>query len=105
MAVAYKFDHKITIQHKTDTQTYGEVITTWSNFAVVWALIEPTVGREYFAAQQIVDEALFKITIRYLDGVTTKMRVLFNGEYYDIRDVGNPSTKNLHLELICRIAQ
>ena len=107
MAIAgYKFDKKITIQQRTETQSSGEVQVTWTTFAAnVWAYIEPTVGREYFAARQIVDEALFRITIRYIDGLTTKMRVSWNGDYYDIRDVGDPRSKTRYLELICRLAQ
>ena len=105
MAVGYKFDKKVTIQTRTETNSYGEVQVTWTTFAIVWALIEPTVGREYFAARQIVDEAMFKITIRYLDGVTAKMRISYNGDLYDIRDTGDPGSKHKYLELICRIAQ
>ena len=102
---ARRLRHKITIQSKTDTQTYGEVQTTWGTFAIAYADIQPTTGREYFAARQIVDEALFKITIRYVSGVTTKMRILYDGDYYDIRDVGNVGTGYKYLEMICRIAQ
>lgn len=105
MAIGYKFDKKITLQSSTESQVNGEVVNTWGTFAIVWAQVDPTVGREYFSARQIIDEALFKMTIRYIDGVTTKMRVLFDGDYYDIRDVGDPGSKHAYLELMCRLAQ
>ena len=109
MAIGYKFDHKITIQQPTETQSYGEVSTSYTTFSIVWAgiasLMGTRAGREYYAAKQIIDESMFTFTIRYIADMTTKMRILFNGNYYDIRDINNVDMKNVYLELICRLAQ
>ena len=57
------------------------------NFKEVWADIVPASGREYFAAEQAMSETQFKIYIRYLDGVTQKMRILHGNVAYKIMTV------------------
>ena len=104
MISAREYRYKITIQQQTTTQVYGEVQNNWTTFAIVWAKIQPLTGREYFSAKQIVDEQMLRMTIRYIDNVTTKMQVSYDSNTYDIRDVINVNNANRELQLMCRLA-
>ena len=77
--------YRIRIQSPSDeTDIYANPKDEWTVFKEVWADIVPVSGREYFAAQQAVSETQFKIYIRYLEGVSPKMRVLEKDTAYEI---------------------
>jgi SPP1 family predicted phage head-tail adaptor len=96
-------DRRITIQSATITQNaIGEAISTWSNFATVWASVEPISGREFWAMQQVHAEVTVRIRIRYLAGVLPKMRITGSGsKVFNIEAIINPAERNGHLELLC----
>lgn len=78
--------HRITIQRSTPTlNSYGEPVDSWSTLATPWAEQIDQPGREYFKADQRISEAMIIFRIRYRTDLTTKMRVSFNGELYDIK--------------------
>lgn len=68
----------ITIQKVTITQDeIGNEIKSWSTFAKVSADVKDLSGREYFAAKQSNSESTVKITIRFLPGIDSTMRILY----------------------------
>jgi SPP1 family predicted phage head-tail adaptor len=78
-------DKQITIQVRTqDQDAAGQPIETWATFAIVYAKIEPLVGRDYLAARQLIDEISHDITIRYRRGIKPKMRIFYLGRYFEI---------------------
>ena len=80
-----RLDRRITIQSLTQTQgKYGELLDTWSDFATVWANKNEDGGREFAAARQVNAEISTQFQIRYLEGLSAKMRILCDGRYYDI---------------------
>jgi SPP1 family predicted phage head-tail adaptor len=98
-----KLRHRIAIEQVTETQdTDGAVIETWSVFAVAQASIEPISGREYIAAQSTQAEVTHRIRLRYLSGVTPKMRVNCNSRIFDILSAINVGERNRELQLMCR---
>lgn len=111
MIQAGKLRHKVTIQTPTETQDeYGQPVQTWATFAEVFASVEPIRGREFFAAQQIQSDVTTRIRIRYLSGVTTKMRVVHTTDHsspatveeYDIEAVIHVEEKRREMHLMCR---
>jgi len=86
--------HVVEIQNYTmsqnssgdDVKTYG---TGADAFATVHAQIITSGGRELYAAQQQFAEANAVIKMRYLAGVTERMRVYHaaDGVYYNILNV------------------
>ena len=104
MTRAGELNFQITIQQPSISQTYGEPNITWSTFALVMAKIEPLSGREYFASKQIIDEQVFRFTIRWINNITTKMRILYDSNYYDIQDIINLKMRNKEIQLMCRLA-
>ncbi len=80
-----KLRHRVTIEQVSESQDAdGSVIEIWSAYAVVQASIEPMSGREYFAAQSTQADVTHRISLRYLSGVTPKMRVNYSSRIFDI---------------------
>jgi SPP1 family predicted phage head-tail adaptor len=100
-----KLRHSITLEQVAETQDPdGSVIETWSSFANAQASIEPISGREYFAAQTTQAEVTHRISLRYLTGVTPKMRVKYGSRIFDILLVINTRERSVELQLMCREA-
>ena len=93
--------NRIIIEKTTESQSSsGEVDNTWSTFATVWASIEPLNVKEYFDSQQVNAEENTRFRIRYLLGVTTKMRISWNSRIYDIRSIININEINKEMVLM-----
>ncbi len=94
---------RITIQNTTASQdTYGAQNITWENFAVNRpAEVTPLSGREFFDAQQTQSSIEVRFKIRYIRGIKPKMRILYNGEGYDIQSVINLNERNREFQILC----
>ena len=90
--IAGRLDRLIDIEQPTETQNdYGEKTVTWSHYATVYAEVVQQSAREAFGAGKIAEtDAVFRI--RYIDGVTAKMRIVYDDVYYEItgkpREIG-----------------
>lgn len=87
--------------------SYGTPQSVWHPFATVMASIEPLSGREYWQAAQSQSESSLKIIIRYIPGVTSRTRILYNGlegqKTYEMRSPPiNLMEANRYLQLMCR---
>jgi SPP1 family predicted phage head-tail adaptor len=108
---AGKLRNFITIQQQSGARdTTGEETDTWTTFAQVYAHIEPYVGsaragREMFQAGQLVGLDYTRIHLRYLAGITPKMRVSYNGRIFDILAINNRDERNAELEMIAKERQ
>lgn len=60
--------------------------STWATFATAWAS-RSIVSRETFEVDKQTANFECKWTIRYLNGVTEKMRVAVSGEYHYIKGI------------------
>jgi SPP1 family predicted phage head-tail adaptor len=95
--------HRITIEAPTETQgPDGSFVRTWNAFLSAWASIEPLTGREYFAAQREQADVSHRIRMRYMDGITHKMRVSIGSRIFEIESVINVGERNCELILMCR---
>lgn len=94
---------RITIQNTTATRdSYGAENITWEDFAVNRpAQVTPLSGREFFDAQQTQSGIEVRFNIRYIKGIKPKMRVLYNGEGYDIQSVINLEERNREIQILC----
>ena len=99
---ARDLDQKVTIQSLTETRdTFGGLIETWATFKTVWAKVEALRGREFFDAAQVQADLTHKVTIRYLAGVTAKMRVLLGSRVLEINAVQESTERQRWLILMC----
>lgn len=64
---------------------------------MVWAEIIPGSSREFIAAKSINAELTHEIRIRYLSGVTPKMRILYGTRVFDIEPPRNIRERNEEL--------
>ena len=98
---AGKLRHLVTIEAVTETPNgYGELTETWATFAQVWASREDLTGRELFAAQQFSATVTTRFTMRYLAGVTSKMRIQSDGITYDIDYPSDPDGRGRTLIIL-----
>lgn len=98
------FRHLITIQ-KLDKKRneYGELIEDWVYFLEVRAAIYPLSGKDFFAAETLNSEATHKINIRYVEGITSAMRIKFSNRYFEIISPPiNFQEKNILLQIMCK---
>ncbi len=94
--------HRIAIETKTRvTDGMGGGTITWANFSTVWSKIEPRSANETFWAKHLEHRVTHKITIRYLAGVTSEMRIVFGARVFQIKGVRNLEERNRWLVLDC----
>lgn len=85
MSLSQRLNKRITIQQKTAGQDgAGQPIDTWTTVATVWAEVKDVSGREFIAAQAGQAEVTTKVTIRYLAGIKSDMRVVHGADVYNI---------------------
>lgn len=94
MISAAELNQRITLQQKVVTRnTIGEEVVTWADVIAdtadnsLWAEVWPLKGREFFAAQQTQYAADVRFRLRYRPGLTQDMRVVWNGDAYDILSI------------------
>ena len=99
--------HRVVLQTPTVTQNaYGEPVQSWSTIVTVWARVEPTSGKERFAAMQQQSEIDHRIVCRYQSALSTLAaddRATWNGKTFDIKSVINTDERNIELQIFARI--
>lgn len=105
MIAAGKMNKRISIEQLTAgspaQDTFGEPDQTWSEFAEVWAAIEPIQGREFWAQQQVQSEITHRVRIRYLAGVLPDMRIVYSTRIFSIKHIIDPKERHEELQLMC----
>lgn len=93
--------HLIVIQEPTETKdSQGQPIKSWAEYATVHANVLPLRGREYFDAEQINAETTTRFIIRYIPGITEKMRVSYDSKLYNIKAIINTGERDRMIELM-----
>lgn len=81
-------NQRITLQTRQAGQNaLGESVGPWVDVATVWAQAQPLRGREWFASGQMQQSTDVRFRIRWREGVTQSMRVLWRGEPHSIDGV------------------
>lgn len=100
---AGKLFHPITIQKATLTDDdYGGSTKSWTTHATARAGIFPVKGVENVVDGKLTMISRFTIIIRFIDGVTTGMRVNGNGRIFEIIAVKNVDERGRQLDLLCK---
>ena len=84
---AGKLRHRVTLQAPGLTQdpVSGEMVPGWTDFASVWASIEPLSARDFIAAQAGQSKITARIVVRYREGILPTMRILHRDKVYAIQ--------------------
>ena len=96
------YRHKIDfMQRLTDRDDYGEPIDSWEIYkSGIWASRDPLIGNEFFTAFTTDNKIEVKFNMRYVDGITSDMRIKHGDKNYEI--LGQPvNVKGLNRELLC----
>lgn len=94
--------HSVIIQQKSEVQDEaGNSNYTWGTFATVRAAIWPVSAKEQISNMQPEHTITHRVQIRYISGLTTKMRLLWGNRVLDIERAINPEQKNRKLDLLC----
>lgn len=102
---AGKLDQRIEIQTSIDgTDALNAATRQWIRFAQVWAAVRQTMGREFLKGDGVQAEGKAAFTIRFREGVTSGMRVLWRGRTFGIEDVTGTRREG-YLWLHCRSVQ
>lgn len=98
-----KLRHRITFQeHLKTPDGYKGHTVEWTNFATVWASVEPLSGREYFFSHQVKADVTHRVKIRYRDDITVKMRIKFGARALAIESILDIKERHEVLEILCR---
>lgn len=97
--------HRITLQSPDLTaESGGQFAVSWEDVATVWAVMKPIKSRalsaEALFAEQLVAKVSHEVTLRFRDGVSAEMRVVFDGRYFNIRSVVNTDESGQWLRLL-----
>jgi SPP1 family predicted phage head-tail adaptor len=92
--------HRITLQKFiNEVNENGFETEVWQDYKTVWASVSNLSGKEYYQAAAVQVEKTVKFTIRYLYGISSDMRILFEGKQYNITSIDNIKYKNRFIEI------
>jgi len=86
---AGELDRRLTIQSPSGSvDEYGNLIDSWSDVHVnIPCGVTFIKGGEVWETTQEVGNLTTDFKIRYFTGITPRMRIVFEGEFYDIKRV------------------
>jgi SPP1 family predicted phage head-tail adaptor len=100
--LAGRLRKRVTVQRRSTTlDSLGGQATTWTDVCTLWAEITPTGGKELQTGGAIRAESMFTITTRYYAGIVPKMRILFEGQPYNILNVNDTESRHRELVISC----
>jgi SPP1 family predicted phage head-tail adaptor len=93
---------RILLEQRNETvDTFGQRSNTWTKALDTWASIRPLSGHELLSAQAINAETTHEVVIRYREDVTSAMRVVYQGRYFNVQSVLDADMKHRKLTLLC----
>ena len=94
-----RMDQAITIERRTEVSDgTGGVSRSWTPLAEVWAAVKPRVGRESMSEGRIAAAYSVTFTI-YNRDIEERDRIVWNGEYYNVRGVMRAGERELYLDV------
>lgn len=98
--IASRLSERIELQTLTETSDLaGGFTSEWATTATLWAEAKPLRGAEIFMSEKIIASNDYIFTIRYFQGITTKMRIRFKSRLFNIRSIINPMENGEMLEI------
>lgn len=92
---------RVTIQQATETRnSLGETVQSWETFAERWASVEGISSREFLIHGQQKTEISHRVRMRYVDGMTQAMRLLWRGRVLEIASLLEHANRSEH-EMLC----
>lgn len=106
-----RLKHRLSLQQEVLTaDDAGGFVRGWQEIAQLWADLQPITGggsklntssgKEVFMAGQVQAQISHRITLRWREGVSPSMRLVFEGRAFNIRYVADIGEANEVLELL-----
>lgn len=101
MINAGKLRERVTVQQASESRNaLGETVLSWSTFAARWASVEGVSSREALTLGQNEITITHKVQMRYLSGLTQRMRLQWRGRTLEIVSLLEHDNRSRH-EAIC----
>jgi SPP1 family predicted phage head-tail adaptor len=98
-----KLRFRAQIQQKAQTtSSSGQNTIAWSELDTVWCSVRTLTGREYFAHDKANAEVTHIVVIRWLDTVTTEMRIVWDSRTLNIESIAEDKTHERMMVLRCK---
>jgi len=78
----------------------GGYTTTWITFASVTGFVKVTSGKELILDEHINSEYLRKFSFEYVAGLENNMRILYEGDYYNIHKIQSVQDSTIWIDVI-----
>jgi len=103
MIDAGKLTEIVVVQSAVETRNHlGETTLSWNTYATRWASVEGVTASESLDGQQSTS-VTHNVQMRYLDGLTTQMRLYWRGRTLEIISLLEHGRRSEH-QLICQEA-
>ncbi len=90
-------DRQIIIEQGTQVQdSAGEITLTWATWATVWANVRMMQTRDRFTSQAEHSTRVATFFVLYLPGIDEKMRISYEGQYYQIKAISEMGRRQGH---------
>jgi SPP1 family predicted phage head-tail adaptor len=97
-----KLRDRVTIQRASESRNaLGETVLTWTDYTERWASVDGVSSREALAAGQSQVEMSHRVRLRYVDGLTQSMRIMWQGRKLEIVSLLEHGHRSEH-ELLCQ---
>ena len=102
-SVVARFAHKISIQRNGAENELAEA--AWEEFVTCFAQVKPVCDNKFVSLEgvafgDIITEEYFHFQIRYIEGITKEMRILFHGRNFEIKRIIDDQEKGRMLNII-----
>lgn len=93
-------DQRVRIETQSNASDgYGGSVLTWTLLAEVWARVRPVSGRERAEAAAVEAPALYRVVIRRRSDLTEGMRVVWNGQAFNLRFIADGGGREPYMTL------
>jgi SPP1 family predicted phage head-tail adaptor len=87
--------HRVTIQHKTATyDEYNYETEAWTEYKKLWSKLEFLSVKDSLNAKAAGSETTARLKLRKRDDIDSSMRVLFDGQTFQIISPPKPDNEN-----------
>ena len=97
-----RLNKRVDFYRYTEVETsLGDTRTELQKATSVWAEIKPVRGTEFLEYYREANQLQFKLTMRWLEGLTEKDVIVYQGRQFEINSIINIMEANAYLEVYC----
>lgn len=98
-----KLDQVIELQSPVDSNTTGEIKKVYVPAATVWGEVIQPRGSAAFEAARMNARETIRVRLRYRYDVTTKWRLVWEGQHYNILQRDHSDRRKGYLWITCEV--